>query len=213
MQKLNKFCLFAIVFLTTAICCVGQGNDSNETTTTVVPSTTLVPVATTEAPETLTTTGSYYFEGDDCTNETHYYDDEDEECVPKGEDYEYEGSFDATDDPSRNPLIRKMQRLSKLLTKTNSKCDGLIAANLLLNSHLNKTQPKIPQDIDVKLIIISLNGVNDAAQSVSLTARIDFKWIDDRLALPNKTCKGQNLLVRANELWFPYFTSMSPVFV
>ena len=206
----------------------GQGNNSNETveTTTSQPDTnstqptwlnstmTTEVSSTTEYTTEATTTAGWYDWDDECTNETHYYN-EYWDCVPKGDDYEYEnyGTFDASDDPSRNPAIIKMQKMSAVLSKTNSKCDGLIAAHLMANDKYKKTQPRIPQDIDIKLIIISLNGVNDAAQSISLTARIDFKWIDDRLILPNETCKGQNLLVRANELWFPYFTSMSLFFV
>ena len=42
-----------------------------------------------------------------------------------------------------------------------------------------------------------------------MTARIDFRWWDRRLALKKyaKQCNGQTLLVKTTDVWFPYFLS------
>ena len=43
---------------------------------------------------------------------------------------------------------------------------------------------------------------------MTLVARIDFRWKDERLALTRKNaqaCKGQEVLVKTKDIWFPYW--------
>ena len=95
------------------------------------------------------------------------------------------------------------------LTKSNSECDVQISTLLSQRVAKSRTQPVIPLYINIKLILITLNSISDAQGTVSLTARLDFRWYDDRLKLSppaNETCKGHTLLSKAEDhVWFPHF--------
>ena len=97
-------------------------------------------------------------------------------------------------------------------TTLNKWCEERIAKNLkreiLFHPTVNVTQPEIPLKVNAKLVLISLNEIDDANRAISLTARLDLQWYDWRLKLAEAEvdkCWGTTLLVKAYTIWFPYF--------
>ena len=123
-----------------------------------------------------------------------------------------DGYSSATESPEAvdEGRLQAINEQSENLTKANNECDMLISDNLFManleSETLKATQPKIPIDINIQLILISLNEVTETSGTISLTARLDFQWTDQRLKIANLTrCKEHDLLVETTKIWFPYF--------
>ena len=105
-------------------------------------------------------------------------------------------------------FLTEMLANSANLTEANARCDEILAENIQNKSSKSNTQPVIPIYIDVRLVLITLNDISDSQGTISITARLDFRWYDKRLELTppnNVTCANQTLLVKTESIWFPYF--------
>ena len=101
---------------------------------------------------------------DEDDDDDYYYDDYNENDDESDDWYydEYYNDYNYDDeDNGPGPGVMRVLNNSLKLTKRNNKCDQLISANLDSLSIIRKTEPKIPMDIDVAMILISLNELSD----------------------------------------------------
>ena len=123
---------------TTASNLPGSGFDYGSSTSTMWPSTTMDEYY------------DLYYGYDDYYD--YYYDDY--------YDY-YDYYYEDDEDSGPGEAVLKKLNNSEKLTKRNAKCDDLISDNLAKHQNLRRTEPKIPMDIDVGMILISMNELSD----------------------------------------------------
>ena len=96
---------------------------------------------------------------------------------------------------------------SALHTSQSKVCKHKIYTNVQSHSNSKHSVPNIPTVIDMKLIVMSLNGISDVTGVVTLTAELALRWIDPRLDVNNASdpCQFDTLQIPISDIWFPYF--------
>ena len=96
---------------------------------------------------------------------------------------------------------------SDLHTSQSKVCKHKVYTNLQAHAHSKHSIPNIPTIVDVKLIIMALNGISDVTGVVTVTAELALRWFDPRLDVSDSsdTCQFDTLQVPVSDIWFPYF--------
>ena len=88
-------------------------------------------------------------------------------------------------------------------TVNHTYCDHLILTNIRSHAESKYYEPQIPTYIDAKVVLISLNDMDDASEVMSITARVDLTWHDSRFAISSIPCQDDRIWLPMAEIWHP----------
>ena len=97
------------------------------------------------------------------------------------------------------------EEITHATTLHSAKCDDLIFDNVDLHAESKYSAPRVPVDVDVKVVLMSVNDISDIDETVSMTARIEFRWTDPRYAISDTSCSGERIVLNTKNIWYPHF--------
>ena len=104
-------------------------------------------------------------------------------------------------------FLVQLAKLSTAWEAEHANCERYISDNVKVHSEGRFSAPSVPTMIDTKLVISSLNSMDDASGTMSITAGIHFRWWDQRFAVNDMypSCAHEKLILSATYIWYPHF--------